>query len=182
MRLPAGAVITVEPGIYIPAENLGVRIEDDILVTPQGYELLSSGAPRTTADIVFFSTLLIAALQFHHPFAAGFMHRDYEAPSRTLRQIVLSADEGGVWFDWAYHVTHSVEYHERWARLMRERPHWWQRFDWPGAYTADEMPLGFYFHWGHSSNRTAFLIFRVPYWFLVIGGAVLPAVGVYRRL
>ena len=51
MPLPPGAVITIEPGIYIPAENLGVRIEDDILVTPQGYELLSSGAPRTTADI-----------------------------------------------------------------------------------------------------------------------------------
>jgi len=51
MPLPAGAVITIEPGIYIPAENLGVRIEDDILVTPRGYELLSSGAPRTTADI-----------------------------------------------------------------------------------------------------------------------------------
>jgi Xaa-Pro aminopeptidase len=51
MPLPAGAVITDEPGIYLPAENLGIRIEDDILVTERGYELLSSGAPRTTADI-----------------------------------------------------------------------------------------------------------------------------------
>jgi Xaa-Pro aminopeptidase len=51
MPLPAGAVITDEPGIYLPAENLGIRIEDDILVTDRGYELLSAGAPRTTADI-----------------------------------------------------------------------------------------------------------------------------------
>ena len=49
--LAAGAVITIEPGIYLPAENLGVRIEDDILVTGGGYEVLSSGAPRTAADI-----------------------------------------------------------------------------------------------------------------------------------
>jgi Xaa-Pro aminopeptidase len=44
-------VITVEPGIYIPAENLGVRIEDDVLVTPNGYELLSAGAPRKPEDV-----------------------------------------------------------------------------------------------------------------------------------
>jgi len=49
--LGPGAVITVEPGIYLPDENLGIRIEDDILVTDKGYELLSGGVPRTTADI-----------------------------------------------------------------------------------------------------------------------------------
>ncbi|HET8713010.1 MAG TPA: Xaa-Pro aminopeptidase, partial [Gemmatimonadales bacterium] len=49
--LEAGAVITLEPGIYIQAERLGVRIEDDVLVTPRGGEWLSAGAPRTTADI-----------------------------------------------------------------------------------------------------------------------------------
>lgn len=36
----AGSVITVEPGIYIPEEGIGVRIEDDILVTPDGFEVL----------------------------------------------------------------------------------------------------------------------------------------------
>jgi Xaa-Pro aminopeptidase len=46
-----GMVLTVEPGIYIPEENLGVRIEDDILVTATGHENLSEGAPRNAADI-----------------------------------------------------------------------------------------------------------------------------------
>jgi Xaa-Pro aminopeptidase len=49
--LAPGMVFTIEPGIYIPAEALGVRIEDDILVTPAGYENLSAAAPRTIADI-----------------------------------------------------------------------------------------------------------------------------------
>jgi len=49
--LAPGMAFTVEPGIYIPEESLGVRIEDDILVTASGYELLSKAAPRTVADI-----------------------------------------------------------------------------------------------------------------------------------
>ena len=57
--LQPGTVITVEPGIYIPAGspcdpkwwNIGVRIEDDVLITEKGYENLSAGAPRTVADI-----------------------------------------------------------------------------------------------------------------------------------
>jgi len=39
--LEPGAVITVEPGIYIPEEGIGVRIEDDVLVTPTGIKVLS---------------------------------------------------------------------------------------------------------------------------------------------
>jgi Xaa-Pro aminopeptidase len=42
---------TIEPGIYLPAESLGVRIEDDILVTATGAVVLSRGAPRTVAEI-----------------------------------------------------------------------------------------------------------------------------------
>jgi len=42
---------TIEPGIYIPEEKLGVRIEDDILVTPTGYEILSRGVPRLPAEV-----------------------------------------------------------------------------------------------------------------------------------
>jgi len=49
--LEPGMVVTLEPGIYIQAEKLGVRIEDDVLVTAKGGEWLSAGAPRTTAAI-----------------------------------------------------------------------------------------------------------------------------------
>lgn len=41
-ELQPGMVLTVEPGIYIPEEGIGVRIEDDILVTATGYENLSA--------------------------------------------------------------------------------------------------------------------------------------------
>jgi Xaa-Pro aminopeptidase len=49
--LEPGMVITVEPGIYIPEENLGVRIEDDILITETGYKLLSERLPRNPDEI-----------------------------------------------------------------------------------------------------------------------------------
>jgi len=44
--LRPGMVITVEPGIYIPEENLGVRIEDDVLITESGYKSLSERLTR----------------------------------------------------------------------------------------------------------------------------------------
>jgi len=59
-KLEPGMVLTVEPGIYIPARmagvdqkwwNIGVRIEDVLLVTPSGSECLSCGAPREIADV-----------------------------------------------------------------------------------------------------------------------------------
>jgi Xaa-Pro aminopeptidase len=49
--LQPGMVITMEPGIYIPEEKLGVRIEDDVLVTETGYKLLSERLPRDPAEI-----------------------------------------------------------------------------------------------------------------------------------
>jgi Xaa-Pro aminopeptidase len=44
-------VITMEPGIYIPEEKIGVRIEDDILITPDGNELLTGRLPRAVDEI-----------------------------------------------------------------------------------------------------------------------------------
>jgi Xaa-Pro aminopeptidase len=49
--LVPGMVVTMEPGIYIPEENLGVRIEDDVLITETGYKLLSERLPREPAEI-----------------------------------------------------------------------------------------------------------------------------------
>ncbi len=57
--LQAGMVLTVEPGIYVrPAAgvpeqywNIGIRIEDDALVTASGCHILSAAAPKTVADI-----------------------------------------------------------------------------------------------------------------------------------
>ena len=49
--LEPGMVVTVEPGIYIPEEDLGVRIEDDVLITDSGYKLLSARLPRNPDEI-----------------------------------------------------------------------------------------------------------------------------------
>ena len=49
--LQPGMVVTMEPGIYVPEENLGVRIEDDVLITETGYKLLSERLPRDPAEI-----------------------------------------------------------------------------------------------------------------------------------
>ena len=62
--LEAGMVITDEPGIYIPEEKIGVRIEDDVLVTPTGYKLLTARLPRTAEEIeTIMSTAKSAALK-----------------------------------------------------------------------------------------------------------------------
>ncbi len=49
--LEPGNVITVEPGIYIPEEKLGIRIEDDVLVTETGYCVLSQNIPKEISEI-----------------------------------------------------------------------------------------------------------------------------------
>lgn len=49
--LEAGMVITIEPGVYLPDENLGVRIEDMVLVTDHGAKLLTAALPRDPGAI-----------------------------------------------------------------------------------------------------------------------------------
>ena len=49
--LEPGMVVTDEPGIYIPEEKIGVRIEDDVLITPTGYKLLTARLPRRVDEI-----------------------------------------------------------------------------------------------------------------------------------
>ena len=51
LPLKEGVIITVEPGIYIPEEGIGIRIEDDILVTKDGPVILSRDIPRTVQEI-----------------------------------------------------------------------------------------------------------------------------------
>ena len=49
--LRPGMVVTVEPGIYIPSLNVGMRLEDDVLVTEDGCLILSQDIPREAAEI-----------------------------------------------------------------------------------------------------------------------------------
>jgi Xaa-Pro aminopeptidase len=59
-KLEAGMCFTIEPGFYVqptdrdaPAEfrDIGIRIEDDILITATGHEVLTADAPKSRADI-----------------------------------------------------------------------------------------------------------------------------------
>jgi Xaa-Pro aminopeptidase len=49
--LEAGMVITIEPGVYIAEERLGIRIEDVVLVTPDGAKVLSAALPKEPDEI-----------------------------------------------------------------------------------------------------------------------------------
>jgi Xaa-Pro aminopeptidase len=59
-NLEAGMVLTVEPGLYFQEDDLlvpeelrgiGIRIEDDIVVTPEGWRNLSASLPRDVAGV-----------------------------------------------------------------------------------------------------------------------------------
>ncbi len=50
-KVKTGMVLTVEPGIYIAEEGIGVRIENDVVVTPSGIKDLFTGFPITVAEI-----------------------------------------------------------------------------------------------------------------------------------
>jgi Xaa-Pro aminopeptidase len=58
--LEPGMVFTVEPGLYVPADaedvaadfrGIGIRIEDDVHVTPNGTEVLSAAAPKQIEEL-----------------------------------------------------------------------------------------------------------------------------------
>jgi len=54
LPLEAGAVISNEPGLYIPEENIGIRIEDDVLITENGCENLSKEIIKDPDEIEMF--------------------------------------------------------------------------------------------------------------------------------
>jgi Xaa-Pro aminopeptidase len=49
--LGPGMIVTVEPGIYIPEENIGFRIEDMVLVTETGHRLMTQALPRSADEV-----------------------------------------------------------------------------------------------------------------------------------
>ncbi len=51
VKLEPGMVFTVEPGIYLPDEGMGFRIEDVVVITDDGFELLSRNIPRSIEEI-----------------------------------------------------------------------------------------------------------------------------------
>ena len=65
--LEVGDVITIEPGIYIPEEQLGIRIEDNYWIVPEGCICLSEELPKAAEDIELFMQEPIEIQEDHEP-------------------------------------------------------------------------------------------------------------------
>jgi hypothetical protein len=124
--------------------------------------------------VLFVTITTVAIIQHSRPFALGFYHRSY-VPGRH-RLIHLTAHEGGLWFDWAYHDISNPSTQERWSRMMRDQPRWW------GGYVADGMVLGFYADSGRLGTRQTVLLVRIPYYFVALSSIAFPAHALSRRL
>jgi Xaa-Pro aminopeptidase len=102
-KLEPGMVMTVEPGIYIPALpevpqewwNIGVRIEDNVLITEGGHEVLTANLPKTVWEIEEF----MATNQAHAQSVYGYDESGYdtggmaEKPDLLVRSRSLVDDD-----------------------------------------------------------------------------------------
>ncbi|HZP41234.1 MAG TPA: aminopeptidase P N-terminal domain-containing protein [Candidatus Binatia bacterium] len=88
--LEPGMVFTVEPGLYIPSDaddlpaafrGLGVRIEDDVLVTDTGHEVLSAAAPKQAEEVESLRAEAAAAVSSSRPSDRG--RRGAPSPPRA---------------------------------------------------------------------------------------------------
>ncbi len=50
-ELKPGMVVTIEPGVYLPDRGIGVRIEDDVLITKEGHRVLTSAVPKSSVEM-----------------------------------------------------------------------------------------------------------------------------------
>jgi ketosteroid isomerase-like protein len=88
--LVPGQVITMEPGVYIPEENLGVRIEDDVLITETGYKFLSERLPRDPDEIekIMAAAATERAQQATNGARANLSVRDDNAESDAINSLI----------------------------------------------------------------------------------------------
>jgi Xaa-Pro aminopeptidase len=88
--LVPGQVITMEPGVYIPEENLGVRIEDDVLITETGYKFLSERLPRDPDEIekIMATAATERAKQATNGTSENSAARDDSAESDAIKSLI----------------------------------------------------------------------------------------------